>query len=180
MRIIIRFKYTLLLLKRQGVFILPKMIRHRNVRQKLIEKEMLYMDKKAYLVISAVTAFIFTIVLLFLKTFKFISWNPTGWSKKYQLFTETHISVKWIILGCILFLFILFLLKLLSYTKNIHPLITSIVLGICLWIGVEWMIASDFSFLKKSAIPFMAIVLIFTQALAETAVYYGRVVHQGN
>ncbi len=138
------------------------------------------MDKKTYLVISTVTAFIFTNILLFLKTFKFISWNPTGWSKKYQLFTETHISIKWIILGCVLFLFILFLLKLLSYTKNIHPLLTSIVLGICLWIGVEWMIVWDFSFLKKSAIPFMTMVLIFTQALAETAVYYGRVVHQGN
>lgn len=138
------------------------------------------MDKKNYLVISVVTAFVFTCVLLFLKTFKFISWNPTGWSKKFQLFTETHIAVKWIILGCVLFLFILFLLKLLSYTKNIHPFLTSIVLGLCLWIGIEWMIASDFSFIKKSAIPFMVVVLIFTQALAETAVYYQRVVHQGN
>lgn len=138
------------------------------------------MDKKAYLVISAVTAFIFTIILLFLKTFKFISWNPTGWSKKYQLFTQSHVSVKWIILGGVIFLLILLLLKLLSYTKNIHPLLTSIVLGVSLWVGVEWMIASDFSFIKKSAIPFMAVVLIFTQALAETAVYYGRVVHQGN
>ena len=138
------------------------------------------MDKKAYLVISAVSAFIFTIILLFLKTFKFISWNPTGWSKKYQLFTQSHVSVKWIILGGGIFLLILLLLKLLSYTKNIHPLLTSIVLGVSLWVGVEWMIASDFSFIKKSAIPFMAVVLIFTQALAETAVYYGRVVHQGN
>lgn len=138
------------------------------------------MDKKAYFIISVVAAFIFTCVLLFLKTFKFISWNPTGWSEKYQLFTQSHISVKWIILGCVLFLLIILLMKLLSYTKNIHPLLTSIVLGLCLWIGTEWMIASDFSFIKKSAIPFMVVVLIFTQALAETAVYYRRVVHPGN
>ncbi|MET0786415.1 MAG: hypothetical protein ABWY25_06905 [Paenisporosarcina sp.] len=138
------------------------------------------MNKQEYLVISLVTSFIFTGTLLFLKTFKFISWNPTGWSKKYQLFSQAHISVKWLLLGFVLFLFILLLLILLSYTKDIHPLLTSIVVGLCLWIVIERIIMSDFSFFKKSAIPFLVVIIIFTQALAETAVYYRRVVHQRN
>ena len=136
------------------------------------------MNKQTYFIIALVTAFLFTCFLLFLKTFKFISWNPTGWSKKYQLFSQTHISIKWILLGFMLFIFILLILKVLSYTKKIHPLLTSIVLGICIWLGTEWVITSDFSFINKTAIPFLVVVLIFTQVLAETAVYYQRVVHQ--
>lgn len=138
------------------------------------------MTIKTYVVTSLVTATLFTFTLLFLKVFKFITWNPIGWSTKYYLLIDAPKGIKWMFLAIFSFLVILVLLKLFSFTVRINPVFTSILSGLLLWMLIEWFIKIDFSFFKKSSLPFLAMVVLFCRGLVETAVFYRGINHSGS
>ncbi|MFX3674781.1 MAG: hypothetical protein ACE3JQ_10080 [Paenisporosarcina sp.] len=138
------------------------------------------MNFKTYLITTMVSAILFTCILLFLKVFKYISWSPIGWTKRYKIFQTEHTMVKWILLAIAISITILILLKLFSYTTRINPVFTSILIGLVLWGIIEWMIKGDFTFLKKSSLPFLAMVILFCRALVETSVFHQLAFHSGN
>lgn len=132
------------------------------------------MSIKTYVLTSLVTAALFTFILSFLKVFKFIKWSPIGWSTRYNLLTTAPTGVKWMFLAIFSFIIIFILLKLFSFTARINPVFTSILSGLLIWMLIEWFIKIDFSFFKKSSLPFLAIVILFCRGLVETAVFYER------
>lgn len=139
------------------------------------------MSIKTYIATSIVTAAIFTFILLFLKVFKFITWSPIGWTKRYHVLTTAPTGIKWLFLAVGIFLVTLILLKLFSFTTRINPVFTSILAGLLIWTLIEWWIKNDFSFFKKSSsLPFLAMVIIFSRALVETSVFYKRGIHSGS
>lgn len=138
------------------------------------------MTIKTYIVTSIVTAMIFTFILLFLKVFKFITWNPIGWTTRYHVLSTAPTGIKWMFLAVGIFLVTLILLKLFSFTSRINPVFTSILAGLFIWVIIEWMIKYDFTFFKKSSLPFLAMVILFCRALVETSVFYQRSIHSGS
>lgn len=138
------------------------------------------MNFKTYISTAIFAAILFTFTLLILKVFKFITWNPIGWYKELRFFPMAHDVFKWSILAGIIFLVVMILLKLFSYTIKIHPIVTSIIIGIILWGIVEWGIEKDFSFIKKNSIPFLAMTILFCLALVETSVFHQQAFHSGN
>lgn len=139
------------------------------------------MTIKTYIATSIVTAAVFTFILLFLKVFKFITWSPIGWTTRYHVLTTAPTGIKWMFLAFGIFLVILILLKLFSFTTRINPVFTSVLAGVLIWVLLEWLIRYDFSFFKKSSsLPFLAMVILFSRALAETSVFYQRSIHSGS
>lgn len=137
------------------------------------------MNFKTYISTAIFSAILFTCTLLILKIFKFITWNPIGWYKEFQFFPIAPDVIKWSILAGILFIVVMILLKLFSFTIKIHPIFTSIFIGIILWVIVEWAIEKDFSFMKKTSIPFLAIIILFCLALVETSVFHQLAFNSG-
>jgi hypothetical protein len=138
------------------------------------------MNFLTYISTAIFASILFTFTLLFLKVFKFITWNPIGWYKELKFFPMSHVVFKWSLLAVIIFIVVMILLKLFSFTIKIHPIFTSIIIGIILWGLVEWAIEKDFSFIKKNSIPFLAMLILFCRALVETSVFHQLAFHSGN
>lgn len=138
------------------------------------------MNFKTYVVTTLFATILFTGTLLFLKVFKFVNWSPIGWTKRYHLFPNEHPVVKWMLLAILIFMTILIMLKLFSYTKRINPVFTSVLIGLLIWGIIEWVIKGDFSFIKKSSLPFLAVLIIFCRALVETSVFHELAFHSGS
>src|SRR4051812_44161608 len=90
---------------------------------------------------TAFTSSLFIVLCLkFFRVFKFVKWNPLGWSKKYQLFAESPGIIKW----ALLFLFILVVIIILYFisiaTKELRPDIVSFMIGLVIVLLIEWMI----------------------------------------
>ena len=84
-------------------------------------------------------------------------WLPIGFSKKYQLFEESHPFISWLFLAVVIFVVNFILYLIMQYVHNVPPFITSLVIGSLFAIIVEWIIydlpAELYSF-KKLSIPF--------------------------
>jgi len=116
-----------------------------------------------------------TLSLKMLSLFKFIEWNPIGFSKKYQLFEESHPFISWLFLAVVIFVVNFILYLIMQYVHNVPPFITSLVIGSLFAIIVEWIIydlpAELYSF-KKLSIPFIVMVVMTARFLFETASFH--------
>ncbi|WP_277587458.1 hypothetical protein [Psychrobacillus antarcticus] len=126
---------------------------------------------------SLVAALGTTILFKFLDYFKFIKWNPIGYTKTFPLFKESNVFVKWIIL----FLFIWGICFLLYYVcllfAKIPVSITSIVLGLLIAFTLEWFILDADSIdktIKKLSIPFICIVIVAVRFVMESAIFHSQ------
>ncbi|MBE1553774.1 hypothetical protein [Sporosarcina limicola] len=123
---------------------------------------------------SIISAFFTVLALDFLRLFKFISWSPIGWSKKWQLLASAHFSIKWALLFVALTLIFALLYIVVSYTTSIPPSVTSILIGIVVVFAIEWTIATPktpLSTIKSISLPFFAIMAIVLRFITGTAVF---------
>lgn len=130
-----------------------------------------------YIWISSAHAVVFTAILGFLHVFKFISWDPLKWIEKFQIFPKTHPSVQWMLTFLVVFMVINIVMALFLLIKQMPPFITSIVVGLAIWLLLEWTIYNDFTHIGWHSIPLIAGILAISRALAETIVYYDRAVY---
>lgn len=135
------------------------------------------MKSTHYLWISSAHAVVFTSILGFLHVFKFISWNPINWTK-IQIFSQTHISVKWLLTLLVVFMVINIVMGLFLIVKKMPVVITSIVVGSATWLLLEWSIYQNFTHIKWSSIPILTVIILICRALAETINYYDREVYE--
>ncbi|MGB3259514.1 hypothetical protein [Paenisporosarcina sp.] len=131
-----------------------------------------------FITISSAHALVFTIMLKFLFVFDYITWNPIRWTDKWQVFSAAHPFVKWILTFLVIFLVINIMMGLFLLIKKMPAVATSIVVGLAIWILLEWSIYQDFSHISWKSIPIVASILIISRALAETIVYYDQEVYE--
>lgn len=131
-----------------------------------------------FLTISSVHALVFTLMLKFLSVFDYISWNPISWTNKWQVFSEAHTFVKWVLTFLVIFLVINIAMALFLLIKKMPAVATSIVVGLAIWILLEWSIYQDFSHISWKSIPIVTAILMVSRALAETVVYYDQEVYE--
>lgn len=130
-----------------------------------------------FLWISTAHSLVFTSFLGFLHVFKFIKWHPLNWTDNFQIFPDSHISIKWMLTFLIVFLIINIVTGLLLLVKKMPAIATSIVVGFAVWLLLEWAIYKNFSHIRWHSIPVLTIILLICRALAETIVYYDRTVY---
>lgn len=126
-------------------------------------------------VTSIFASIILTASLKLLSFFKFIKWNPVGFSKRYHLFEDSHPFIIWIFLAILIFLVAFIFYLIMQYTSNVPPFITSLVIGVLFAIIVEWIIfdlPAELSSFKQLSIPFMVMVVITARFIFETATFH--------
>ncbi|QUG42085.1 hypothetical protein KD050_01945 [Psychrobacillus sp. INOP01] len=126
---------------------------------------------------SLVAALTTTVLFKLLDYFKFIKWNPIGYTKTFQLLKESNVYIKWVIL----FLFIWGICFLLYYVcllfAKIPVSITSIALGLLIAVTLEWIILDADSLektIKKLSIPFICIVVVVVRFVMESAIFHSQ------
>lgn len=127
------------------------------------------------LVTSIFGSIVLTASLKMLSVFKFIKWNPIGFSKKYHLFEDSHPFISWLFLALLIFLANLILYLLMQYVQNVPPFITSLIIGGLFAMVAEWIIydlPAELSSFKKLSIPFMVMVVINARFIIETASFH--------
>ncbi len=126
--------------------------------------------------ITSLFASIFlTVSLKMLSFFKFIQWNPIGFSKKYQFFEGSHPFINWLFLAVVIFVVNLIIYLIMQYVQNVPPFITSLVIGGLFAIIAEWIIydlPAELSSFKKLSIPFIVMVVITARFIIETASFH--------
>ena len=135
------------------------------------------MKSTHFLWISTAHALVFTGILGFLHVFKFIKWHPLNWSETFQIFPHSHVSIKWMLTFLIVFLIINVVMGLLLLVKKIPAIATSIVVGIVVWLLLEWTIYKNISHIRWHSIPMLTVIMLICRALTETIVYYDRTVY---
>lgn len=126
---------------------------------------------------SFVAALTFSLLLKMMDKFHFIEWNPVGFSDKLQLFSSSHIVVKWIMLFFVIWFFCILLYYISLIFMKVPVSISSLGLGILLAFAIEWVILDENSMeklIKHVSIPFMCIVIMSVRFLMESAIFQAQ------
>lgn len=130
-----------------------------------------------FLTISVAHAVVFTIILKFLYVFDYIPWSPIKWTQRWQVISHAHPLFKWLLTLLVVFLIINLAMALFMIVSKMPPIATSIVVGLAIWILLEWSIYQDFSHISWKSVPIISVILIICRALAETIHYYDQEVY---
>lgn len=126
--------------------------------------------------ITSIFASIFlTVSLKMLSLFRFIRWNPIGFTSRYHIFEDSHPLISWIFLAILIFFVTFVFYLIMQYVHNVPPFITSLVIGALFAIIAEWIIfdlPAELSSFKKLSIPFMVMVIITARFVFETASFH--------
>lgn len=127
-------------------------------------------------IITSLCASIFlTISLKLLSLFKFIKWNPVGYTKKFDIFESSHWLIQWLFLVIMIFLITLILYFIMQYVVFVPAFLTSLIIGGILALLCEWAIfdlPAEMTSFKKLSIPFMVMVIITARFVFETAAFH--------
>ncbi|WP_301108259.1 hypothetical protein [Sporosarcina sp.] len=112
----------------------------------------------------------------FLHIFKFIKWSPIGWTKRFHLFVDSPVWVKWLLLGVICFVLFFLLYMITLFTYKIPPVISSLVFTAIAIFAIEWTIyvkpdLTMAQFIKKLSIPFACLLAMIIRFVIGTSVY---------
>ncbi len=130
--------------------------------------------------ISTIHALFFTLILAFLSKFKFVPWKPVNWTKTLYIAPQAHFGVKWILTFVVVLIAVVGLIGLFMLIKKMPAIATSIVVGVAIWLMLEWAIYQDFSHISWNSIPIATSILMICRGLAETISYYDREVYDEN
>lgn len=116
-----------------------------------------------------------TIMLKVLEYFKFIRWNPVGYTKKLNVLENSHESTQWMLLWFMIFLVTIILYLVMQFVIQVPPFLTSLVIGGVIALIVEWIIfnlSAELSSFKKLSVPFMVVVIMTSRFVFETAAFH--------
>ena len=130
-----------------------------------------------FLSIAAAHAFVFTLMLAFLKAFKFIKWHPLKWTERYYFFPMAPNYTKWILTFAFVLVFVMLAIGVFAVLRKMPAIFTSLAVGFLFWLLLEWVIYKDFSHIGWHSVPVLTAILLVVRALAETVVYYDKAVY---
>ncbi|MBD7943904.1 MULTISPECIES: hypothetical protein [Psychrobacillus] len=125
---------------------------------------------------SLAAAVVVTALLKFLHLFHFVKWNPVGYSKSFEMFDDTNVYLRWLVLFLVIWAISLVIYYISILTAKVPVAISSIIFGIILAFIVEWLIsdATMIKTIKKTSIPFICIVVIGVRFLMESAIFHSK------
>ncbi|WP_102691379.1 hypothetical protein [Rummeliibacillus pycnus] len=116
----------------------------------------------------------FILSLKILKTFSFMKFSPTGWTKKYHVFSDSHILVKWFILWILILAIAGILFTLAELLKKVRTDFMSLVIAVIIVWGIEWSVQKTI-YIHKFSIPLAVVIAIHLLWILETASYHARI-----
>lgn len=139
------------------------------------------------LYLATATSFAASLFLTFslkmMSIFKFIKWNPIGFTKDLFILEDSHALVQWIFLGILIFVFTFILYMIMQFVELVPAFLTSLILGAMIALIIEWMIfdlPAELSSFKKLSIPFMVIIVMAARFVFETAVFHYKASKEQN
>lgn len=124
-----------------------------------------------------------TFMLKVLEYFKFIKWNPVGYTTKLNILENSHESTQWMLLWFMIFILTFILYLVMQFVIQVPPFLTSLIIGGIISIITEWIIfnlKAELSSFKKLSVPFMIVVIITSRFVFETAAFHYRANHGRN
>ncbi len=124
---------------------------------------------------SIAAAIFLTFSLSILSFFKFIQWDPVDYSERFHILQDSHVFVKWVFLGIILFIIIFIFYLIMQYVALVPAFITSLVIGGVIALIVEWVIfelPAELKSFTKLSMPFIITVIITARFVFETASFH--------
>lgn len=124
-----------------------------------------------------------TFMLKVLEYFKFIKWDPVGYTKKLNIMENSHESTQWMLLWFMIFILTFILYMVMQFVIQVPPFFTSLIIGGLIAIITEWIIfnlKAELSSFKKLSVPFIIIVIITSRFVFETATFHYRANHGRN
>ncbi|MCM3359887.1 MULTISPECIES: DNA helicase [unclassified Psychrobacillus] len=118
-----------------------------------------------------------TALLKFLHLFSFVKWNPVGFSKSFEMFEDTNVYLRWLVLFLVIWVISIVIYYISLLTSKVPVAISSLIFGILLAFVVEWLISDAGTMLKtmkKLSIPFICIVVIGMRFLMESAIFHSK------
>ncbi|MFJ8262106.1 hypothetical protein ACIQ4I_09150 [Rummeliibacillus sp. NPDC094406] len=112
--------------------------------------------------------------LKLLKTFSFMKFSPIGWTKKYHVFSDSHVLVKWFMLWVLLLAIASILFALGELLKKIRMDMMSLVVAVIIVWGIEWSVQKTV-YIHKFSVPLAVIVAIHLLWIFETASYHAKI-----
>lgn len=124
---------------------------------------------------SFVASLFLTFMLKVLEYFKFIRWNPVGYTKKLNILENSHESTQWMLLWFMIFIITFILYLVMQFVIQVPPFLTSLIIGGVIALITEWIIfnlSAELSSFKKLSVPFIIVVIITSRFVFETATYH--------
>ena len=129
-------------------------------------------------IVTSLSAALLALILLkFLSFFHFVKWNPVGYTKKFDIFVDSHWIIKWGVLFLVIWAIGIGLYFLSILFIKVPVSITSLALGLIIAFVAEWFIIdgeSAVKTIKKMSIPFICIVLILSRFIVESAIFQSQ------
>jgi len=100
--------------------------------------------------------------------------SPIGWSKKYHVFSDSHVFVKWFILWIIILAIAGILYAFAELLKKIRTDFMSLILAVVFVWGIEWSVQKTI-YIHKFSIPLAVVIAIHLLWILETASYHARI-----
>lgn len=132
---------------------------------------------------SFVASLFLTFMLKVLEYFKFIKWDPVGYTKKLNVLENAHESTQWMVLWFMIFILTLILYLVMQFVVQVPPFLTSLLIGGLIALVTEWIIYNldaELSSFKKLSVPFMIVVIITSRFVFETATFHYQANHNRN
>lgn len=132
---------------------------------------------------SIAASLFLTFSLKMLSIFKFIKWNPIGFTKNLFILEDSHPLIQWLFLVFIIFVVTFILYIIMQFVELVPAFLTSLILGAIIALVIEWIIfdlPAELSSFKKLSIPFMVIIVMTARFVFETAVFHYKASKEEN
>lgn len=103
-----------------------------------------------------------------------MKFSPIGWTKKYHVFSDSHVLVKWFILWVFLVAIAAILYGMAKLLKMVRMDFMSLVVAVMIVWGIEWSVQNTI-YIHKFSIPLAVVIALHLLWIFETASYHAKI-----